>query len=76
MQVLLQDGNWYKAIRSGDGFWETRGGVLHELDAPLSLRIWCAGNSSFVVEEGLIPRQMLCVYQDPDCKRVIGNVQC
>eukprot|EP01025_Chloroclados_australasicus_P014009 TRINITY_DN16558_c0_g3_i1.p1 TRINITY_DN16558_c0_g3~~TRINITY_DN16558_c0_g3_i1.p1 ORF type:complete len:387 (-),score=29.42 TRINITY_DN16558_c0_g3_i1:570-1730(-) len=78
--------NWYTMKRTGndddgdypdgDGHWMSPAGVFHNPRTPLSLRIWCAGSSETVLENALVPNDMMCEYQDPKCIRFVGTAQC
>ncbi|GMH44612.1 hypothetical protein BSKO_12564 [Bryopsis sp. KO-2023] len=76
VEIFLEDGKWHKAERTADGFWSHNGGIKHSRDSPFDLKIWCTGNPQPAIEKGLVPSEMMCIYQDPDCKRTIGKVQC
>eukprot|EP01024_Parvocaulis_polyphysoides_P020124 TRINITY_DN19274_c1_g1_i5.p1 TRINITY_DN19274_c1_g1~~TRINITY_DN19274_c1_g1_i5.p1 ORF type:complete len:426 (+),score=49.80 TRINITY_DN19274_c1_g1_i5:135-1412(+) len=79
-------GQWYTMRRSGkkddggypdsDGHWMSPPATPHDLNVPLDLRILCANSSQPVVETGLVPAEMMCKYQDPQCTRHMGTAQC
>eukprot|EP01025_Chloroclados_australasicus_P039721 TRINITY_DN412_c0_g1_i2.p1 TRINITY_DN412_c0_g1~~TRINITY_DN412_c0_g1_i2.p1 ORF type:complete len:454 (+),score=39.57 TRINITY_DN412_c0_g1_i2:83-1444(+) len=86
IEILLQDGEWHDMYRSGDttdgiypdgdGHWMSPWLVEHEMSNPVDLKIFCAGASEPVYERGLVPKDILCTYQDTQCHRFIGTAQC
>eukprot|EP01025_Chloroclados_australasicus_P011186 TRINITY_DN1483_c0_g1_i12.p1 TRINITY_DN1483_c0_g1~~TRINITY_DN1483_c0_g1_i12.p1 ORF type:complete len:529 (-),score=39.22 TRINITY_DN1483_c0_g1_i12:1725-3311(-) len=86
IEIKLVDGNWHQMFLSGDksdgiypdgdGHWMSPWTVWHNLDLPVDLKIFCAGSSVPVYEYNIIPQNIMCQYQDTQCKRMISSVQC
>lgn len=68
-----QDGGY----GDSDGHWEVNiSPDKVSPDAPAMVRIFCSDGSAPLIQPGLVPRTMNCKWQDPDCVRHLGKVQC
>lgn len=80
MQVrLFPNGAWLDLARSGADYWQISDyskvpGVLDPSN-PLDFNITCS-NGKTLYEGGLVPADIFCNFQDPDCKYFTGTVQC
>ena len=63
---------------SGDNYWQALEGLDFTPDAndPIDVKVFCSDGSPPKVEQGLVPADMLCAYQDPLCQRFTGTIQC
>lgn len=80
MQVrLFPNAAWLDMARSGADYWQISDysmvpGVLDPTN-PLDFKITCS-DGNILYESGLVPANMFCSFQDPNCKYFTGTVQC
>ena len=76
---LFPNAGWLDMARSGADYWQivdyTTVPTTLDPTNPLDFKMTCS-NGNVLYENGLVPADMFCNFQDPGCQYHIGTVQC